>query len=248
MGQFRAGKRHGAGVWIDSVDRGPRSSRYEGEWATDVKEGFGIMRLSSGLLYKGEWVRNQRSGYGVVVDMDNRTRHSGRWEHDELTSSKSPTSTKVADAVTAATKAATMAREQSLAASRTARVAEEKVDKAEVAAQEARAMAEKARGEWAIYTIVHDLPKVEDEATIGNPDKVSLTDQPFDHSDEVRCEPVRRRGARARGASELSTMSHRSDIRKSDTEESDGMPLVQWILIIFAILLLFAFSEDLFSS
>jgi hypothetical protein len=243
MGQFQVGKRHGSGVWIDAVDKGPRSAKFEGEWAYDAKEGHGTMRFLSGLVYKGGWSRNARSGFGVLLGPDGRVRKSGRWENDELAQSKDPGSSKVDEAVATATKAASNAREQSLVASQTARVAAEKVDIAEVAAQEARTMADRAREEWGVYKLVKDQPKVEADALVSEPDEDDLAAEPFDHPDEVIAERLGsgvRRRRRARIKSPLSTAD-------DDDGEGSGISTWQWIILIIVLLFIFAFSEDLFS-
>lgn len=67
-GEFRNGKRHGEGVLIEG--NAPYEDRYEGEWANDMREGYGTQVFYYGERYEGEWRRNEHHGYGVLTKED----------------------------------------------------------------------------------------------------------------------------------------------------------------------------------
>ena len=60
FGDFKEGKRHGAGM---SLSRS--GVTYEGEFFNDLKDGCGCLWTETGPAYFGEWQLDKRHGSGV---------------------------------------------------------------------------------------------------------------------------------------------------------------------------------------
>lgn len=81
-GQFRAGKKHGPGIkiWPATGDR------YEGLFADDYRQGWGVYRWGAqskwaGESYEGQYQRDLREGYGVYF-WANGDKFSGTWKQN----------------------------------------------------------------------------------------------------------------------------------------------------------------------
>jgi len=57
----------------------PNGDSYEGEWANDQRNGFGVLRFSKGDVYEGEWVADLMSGKGLLTHPDGSS-YEGIWE------------------------------------------------------------------------------------------------------------------------------------------------------------------------
>ncbi|KAI1895983.1 hypothetical protein AGOR_G00090130 [Albula goreensis] len=77
-GQWSHGKRHGKGtIYYDPEC----ASWYEGDWVSNVREGFGVRRYPSGNVYEGQWQNNGRHGEGTMKWTELGEQYSGQWEH-----------------------------------------------------------------------------------------------------------------------------------------------------------------------
>jgi len=88
-GEFRQGKKHGQGVktW-------PWGDRYEGGFADDYKEGWGVYvwgarSLYAGDRYEGGFSRDRRDGYGIYVWASGDS-YAGPWKDDTVAGRASP--------------------------------------------------------------------------------------------------------------------------------------------------------------
>ncbi len=78
-GPLEDGQRHGRGRTAMPDGR----TAYEGEYACDRREGFGVYYYNTGrLCYAGDWRDNQRHGTGVSFRPQDGMIHVGRWEED----------------------------------------------------------------------------------------------------------------------------------------------------------------------
>lgn len=76
-GEYQEEKQHGEGTLIDST------GTYVGQWANDVREGFGKQTyVSSGDFYEGEWHNDMRHGKGKQVS-SNGAVYEGEWLNDQ---------------------------------------------------------------------------------------------------------------------------------------------------------------------
>jgi hypothetical protein len=88
-GEFHLGKKHGEGVktW-------PWGDRYEGEFADDYRDGWGIYTwgersLFAGDHYEGAFTRDKRNGYGVYF-WGSGDSYAGPWKDDAITGRATP--------------------------------------------------------------------------------------------------------------------------------------------------------------
>lgn len=56
---------------------------YEGEWAEDTMQGYGVYHYASGALYEGEWQSGQQNGHGTYY-FPNGAKYEGFWEHHRM--------------------------------------------------------------------------------------------------------------------------------------------------------------------
>jgi hypothetical protein len=90
-GQWVGGKMHGKGTFV--YPNGNRyeliysphilltlflSSRYDGEFNADMKEGFGILQYVNGERYEGQWKANFAHGTGSLTYADG-DKYVGEW-------------------------------------------------------------------------------------------------------------------------------------------------------------------------
>lgn len=76
-GQWMHDKFHGHGIMHYHLTGG----RYEGEWASGLRNGRGTMYYANGDRYEGEWMDGKRSGLGVFW-LKNGDRYEGQWAND----------------------------------------------------------------------------------------------------------------------------------------------------------------------
>jgi len=88
-GEFHQGKKHGRGVktW-------PWGDRYEGGFADDAKDGWGIYTwgartLFAGDRYEGGFANDKRDGFGIYV-WASRDSYAGPWKEDALAGRSTP--------------------------------------------------------------------------------------------------------------------------------------------------------------
>ncbi|KAJ0408170.1 hypothetical protein ATCC90586_006480 [Pythium insidiosum] len=79
-GGFRAGKRHGHGVYVEFLSK----TQYDGEWCDDKRHGRGVLSAPSlGYIYDGDWVDDVRCGQGhsSLKGVENYT---GQWQNNQF--------------------------------------------------------------------------------------------------------------------------------------------------------------------
>ena len=54
-------------------------SFYEGDWVSDMRQGYGVRRYHSGNVYEGEWMANNRHGQGIMRWVDLDQSYNGQW-------------------------------------------------------------------------------------------------------------------------------------------------------------------------
>ena len=92
-GEWRNGKREGFGinerttcrpyasdVYERTIYRPYASEIYEGDWANDLRNGYGIMHYADDDAYYGAWVDDLKCGFGVYVG--EKGRYKGDWAND----------------------------------------------------------------------------------------------------------------------------------------------------------------------
>ena len=76
---FQNGLKHGKGKWRKKPTvEGGRFNNYEGEYAYDRKNGWGIFEWESGNVYKGQYVEDIRNGFGEMTWTDGSI-YRGLW-------------------------------------------------------------------------------------------------------------------------------------------------------------------------
>eukprot|EP01088_Endostelium_zonatum_P020008 TRINITY_DN7175_c0_g1_i2.p1 TRINITY_DN7175_c0_g1~~TRINITY_DN7175_c0_g1_i2.p1 ORF type:complete len:1115 (+),score=312.51 TRINITY_DN7175_c0_g1_i2:162-3347(+) len=82
-GEYKNNTKHGKGVFVysGSSDRSNKKGRYEGDFESDEREGYGEWEDAEG-KYKGNWKAGKRSGSGEYTAHDNSTHYSGEWVAD----------------------------------------------------------------------------------------------------------------------------------------------------------------------
>ena len=74
-----SGQRHGMGRTLMNNDR----TAYYGEYANDMRDGFGAYYYSNGqICYIGDWAKNRRNGIGISFKPKDRSMYAGKWEND----------------------------------------------------------------------------------------------------------------------------------------------------------------------
>ncbi len=63
------------------------TSQYQGDWKSDMKNGFGDFIYKNGDQYSGQWSYNMRHGNGTLWIMNNRKKlqrsYVGQWANDQ---------------------------------------------------------------------------------------------------------------------------------------------------------------------
>ena len=59
-GEFKNGLKHGQGKWRKNKDH--EAHIYDGQYADDKKEGYGIFKCASGNIYRGMYKNDEREG------------------------------------------------------------------------------------------------------------------------------------------------------------------------------------------
>ena len=57
--------------------------RYEGEWVSNQRHGFGVMYYASGNIYEGDWVQGVKRGVGKMIWRDSSECYEGEWSDDK---------------------------------------------------------------------------------------------------------------------------------------------------------------------
>lgn len=73
-GEFRDGKFHGQGTWVNK-----NGERYVGEWRNGERNGKGAVTLSNGRKYVGDWRDGKRNGQGIEYGPYGIVMQSGYW-------------------------------------------------------------------------------------------------------------------------------------------------------------------------
>ena len=55
-------------------------SYYDGEWVSNIRQGYGVRRYPSGNIYEGMWYKNRRHGLGTMNWFDRNQTYTGNWE------------------------------------------------------------------------------------------------------------------------------------------------------------------------
>ncbi|XP_030651441.1 radial spoke head 10 homolog B2-like [Nomascus leucogenys] len=77
IGHWCNGKRHGKGCIYYNQEG---TCWYEGDWAQNIKKGWGIRCYKSGNMYEGQWEDNMRHGEGRMRWLTANEEYTGRWE------------------------------------------------------------------------------------------------------------------------------------------------------------------------
>lgn len=78
MGEFREGLKHGKGKWKKQLNSSVPCNQYDGEYANDRKNGFGVFSWESGNVYRGGYLDDERDGYGEMFWTDGSF-YQGEW-------------------------------------------------------------------------------------------------------------------------------------------------------------------------
>ncbi len=70
---------HGKLTHVFASSKVPLTEEYEGEWSSDMMNGYGVYKYASGAMYSGNWKNNKHHGHGVYI-MSNGCRYEGEWE------------------------------------------------------------------------------------------------------------------------------------------------------------------------
>jgi hypothetical protein len=62
----------------------PDSSRYDGDFQANLKNGKGVMQYKDGLVYSGDWVKDKREGKGELKDRSGKVLYNGNWAADTM--------------------------------------------------------------------------------------------------------------------------------------------------------------------
>ncbi|XP_064178998.1 radial spoke head 10 homolog B isoform X1 [Anguilla rostrata] len=77
-GEWNQGKRHGKGTIYYNPEL---TSWYEGDWVSNIREGWGVRRYPSGNVYEGHWKNNDRHGQGRMKWTELGQQYTGQWEN-----------------------------------------------------------------------------------------------------------------------------------------------------------------------
>ena len=58
--------KHGKGKWRSNKDN-QNCNTYDGEYANDLKQGYGVFKWTSGNIYEGEYFEDERHGHGAMT-------------------------------------------------------------------------------------------------------------------------------------------------------------------------------------
>ena len=73
---FANGLKQGKGKWKKAG--GIKCNSYEGDYALDRKNGWGVFEWESGNIYKGQYVDDERNGFGEMSWTDGSI-YRGLW-------------------------------------------------------------------------------------------------------------------------------------------------------------------------
>lgn len=62
----------------------PDSSRYDGDFLANLKDGKGVMQYKDGNVYTGDWKKDKREGKGEIKDKNGALIYSGDWAADTM--------------------------------------------------------------------------------------------------------------------------------------------------------------------
>ena len=60
----------------------PNGDCYEGHWADDNRDGYGVLKLQRGDVYEGEWRDDKMHGHGTLRHYEGSV-YQGIWENGE---------------------------------------------------------------------------------------------------------------------------------------------------------------------
>ena len=60
------------------------SSRYDGDFVANLKDGKGVMQYKDGIVYTGDWKKDKREGKGEIKDKTGKIIYSGDWAADTM--------------------------------------------------------------------------------------------------------------------------------------------------------------------
>jgi hypothetical protein len=78
VGEFKEGLKHGKGKWKKQQNVTP-CNQYDGEYAQDRKNGYGVFTWESGNVYRGSYLDDERDGYGEMFWTDGSI-YQGEWK------------------------------------------------------------------------------------------------------------------------------------------------------------------------
>ena len=60
------------------------SSRYDGDFVANLRDGKGVMQYKDGMVYSGDWKKDKREGKGEIKDKNGVIIYSGDWAADSI--------------------------------------------------------------------------------------------------------------------------------------------------------------------
>lgn len=85
---FKNGIKMGGTYVNNSIKNGYQinkdSTRYDGDFIANLKDGKGVMQYKDGMVYTGDWVKDKRQGKGEIKDKNGAIIYSGDWAADTM--------------------------------------------------------------------------------------------------------------------------------------------------------------------
>jgi len=85
---FKNGIKMGGTYVNNSIKNGYQikqdSTRYDGDFIANKKDGKGVMQYKDGMVYSGDWKKDQREGKGEIKDKNGTIIYSGDWAADTM--------------------------------------------------------------------------------------------------------------------------------------------------------------------
>lgn len=85
---FKSGIKMGGTYVNNSIKNGYQintdSTRYDGDFVANLKDGKGVMQYKDGNVYSGDWVKDKRQGKGEIKDKNGAIIYSGDWAADTM--------------------------------------------------------------------------------------------------------------------------------------------------------------------
>jgi hypothetical protein len=85
---FKNGIKMGGTYVNNSIKNGYQikqdSTRYDGDFIANKKDGKGVMQYKDGTVYSGDWKKDQREGKGEIKDKNGTIIYSGDWAADTM--------------------------------------------------------------------------------------------------------------------------------------------------------------------